>query len=366
MPDTLPTTKRGWKQAAILKDIDPSQSLTAGAALVSGSKFEFIHFLRLRVLYIDGEQPDALARISSFPKERLEEMKKILDNNPDANFLKKFLRREEDIKNHWNVENAKECGIFAIALEDLHLISNRVLNFMADDDDTSDRKIILSPLKTRNMTQKYIHDYETSPSTADPLTPTSKPRQPGSEPALFGDIGDISEMSTLTLGSLEEAYSPPNSDLRRAMVTHERSGYSPGDEQTVNAALVALVTALSWLLGRTGRVHHDRVKFTITIDGDTPFYSACVDGMIMDLNREKWNSFMEVKRDFRDENLSVRRQIAAQMAAFIFVQDVELRKEIEKDAENKIEKDVKGKGKSAQAKPKGVKIKDKDGGNQKP
>lgn len=369
MPDILPTNKSAWRQAAKLKKIDHSQSLTAGTPLVSGSKFEFIHFLRLRVLYIERQPPEDLAETSGFPTESLKEIEKILDENTDANFLKTFLQDRININSHWNVENAQKCGIFAVALEHLHLIAKRGLDFMTDNEDMSDLKIISSPPKgppeTRRMAHSGAHYHESSLSTVDPPTPTPKSRQSHWEPASLGDISDILDMSGLTIESPREAISAPNSDLRRAMDMHERANFSPGDEQTVNAALVALIMALSWLLGRTGRVHHDRVKFTIPKDADTHFYSACVDGVIMHLNRDKWNGFMEVKRDFRSKNASVRRQIAAQMAAFIFVQDVELaRKETEEDAEKRIEKTLKGKGKSAQAKAKAAKIKDKDGGNQ--
>lgn len=84
--------------------------------------------------------------------------------------------------------------------------------------------------------------------------------------------------------------------------------------------------ALSWLLLKsTGCVHHDRASFSIPSgNGDDDVYQASVDGLILHPGRQKCNAFMEAKRDYRGDNQAVRRQIAAQMAAFIFQQDIVL------------------------------------------
>ncbi len=169
-------------------------------------------------------------------------------------------------------------------------------------------------------------------------------------------------MSRLSMDSAPDVISEPGTDLRRAMFDYERSKFTPGDEQTVNAALVSLIIAFSWLLGHTGRVHHDRARFSIPKDGGTFLYSACVDGLILHLENNKCNAFMEVKRDFRQDNQSVRRQIAAQMAAFIFDQDVvpaekETERENEMAPKGKGKGKEKGKGKKANAKIANAKIK---------
>ena len=99
----------------------------------------------------------------------------------------------------------------------------------------------------------------------------------------------------------------------------ERGGFSPGDEATINATLVNLITVLFMLLKMRGCGHHDRTNYSI-LSGDrkTKLYRAGVDGLILHAGKDRVNAFMEVKRDFRDRNQAVRRQIAAQMAAFIY------------------------------------------------
>lgn len=361
MSDELPRKKFHWKRAASRYDIDHTQSLTAGTALVSGSKFKFEHFLRLRVLYVEERTLGALAKYPGFPRARLEEVKEILREDRDAAFVKTFLQSAKDIETRWSVENAEKSGKFAAALELLHLIAKRTVRSMKDSEDISDLKVVASPLKTRNMSQSGAdHQRLLFPPTADPA-PTQESRQTYGEYSSFNDSEDSLGMSSLLIGSPEEVISQPGTDLRQAIYDFERSNFTPGDEQTVNAALVALIMALSWSLGHTGRVHHDRAKFSIPKDAKIYLYSACVDGLIMCLKEDKCNAFIEVKRDFRAENQSVRRQIAAQMAAFIFEQDFPL---AEKETERKTEKAPKGKGRKAVAKDMKDIIKDKDGGKQ--
>ena len=372
MPDQLPRKFADWKQAAKCNNIDHTQSLSAGTTFPSGSKFNFEHFLRLRVLYIEEQRPKSLGESPGFPRERLEEMKRTLKEDTDASFLRSFLQDRGKIVSDWNVKNAKKAGVFAVALEHLHLIAKRGVRILEDYEDISDLKIISSPRKSRSMTKSGAHYHQSSVSTMPPSTPTPKPQKSHFESLILNDNSDDFDISSLTIDSAEEVVSAPNSDLRRARDLVERSDFSPGDEQTVNAALVALIMALSWSLGYTGRAHHDRARLSIPRDAETDLYAACVDGLIMHLNEDKYNGFMEAKRDFRGQNQSVRRQIAAQMAAFIFEQDVVL---AEKETEKETRKAPKGKGKKAEAKSsskgKGKKvedkedrIKDKDGGDQ--
>lgn len=355
MSGRLPTRPGDWRQAAKRNNIDHTQSLSAGTDFVSGSKFEVKHFLRLRVLYIEEARPKTLANSPGFPRESLNEIEQILKKDAHASFLKKFLQGRENLGRDWNADKAKKAGKFAVAMENLHLIANRKVREMKDDEDIDDRKIISSPPKPR----LGAHYHEISHSTTAPSTPTPRPQQFNEELSAFDNSNDDFGMSFLSMDSPEQAISAPNSDLRGAIHNFERSGFSPGDEQTVNAALVALIMALSWILGHTGRVHHDRIKLSIPKDDKTYLYSACVDGVIKHLNRDEYNGFMEVKRAFRAENSSVRRQIAAQMAAFIYEQDaVPAEKEIEKET-----KAPGGKGKKAKAEE--DKIEDDGGGNQK-
>lgn len=355
MSDELPTTRAAWKQSARRKGIGHTQALTAATDWPSGSKFQFEHFLRLRVLYTALRHPRTLGGSDGFPKEGVVRVKKLLDADAHASFLKGFMQNTEGIKSDWNVDSARQSGKFAIPLEHLHLIAKRGVDVMKASEDIIDRKIDCSPRKTRSMTQS------SAPHPARPFeTPTKMGPQLPLEPPSMSDGSDDLGMSYLSMASPEERFSPPNSDLRRAQDSHERSNFSRGDEQTVNAMLVDLMVVLSLLLGSTGRIHYDRARYTIPKDAENDLYSACVDGLIMHLTEDKLNGFMEVKGNLRGVNVSVRRQIAAQMAAFVFEQDVVI---AEKETGKTAETAPKGKGKQPQAEE--SKGKDKEGGGRK-
>ena len=251
MSDSLPTTKSDWKNAAIAKNIGHTQALAAGEAFISASKFELEHFLRLRVLYTAGRRPEDLVRSLGFPSERLEEMATSLEQDANAVFLKAFLKDTESLKKHWDMDKVKGSGIFAVAMELLHLIASRKLREMEQTEDTTHNKIELNPGKLR---------------TTD---------------------------------------------------------FSQGDAKTVNSALVSLIMALALKLKFTGRVHRVRASFSVpNKDGDRDLYKAYVDGLILHLKEEKYAGFMVAARDYRGKNTPVRREISAQMAAFIYAQDI--------------------------------------------
>ncbi len=274
-------------------------------------------------------------------------MEKILERDRGASFLKDFLQDDKSIVRGWDATNVESSGKFAVAIENLHLIAKRGVPKMKENDDTACNKIVLSPRKTRDMAQSTkIYFPIPSPTT----TPVRKP--PVQDLIESPDAFDTSNISLAPPGNEGKQVM---SDLQRAKDKFEQSDFLPGDEQTVNAALIALVQALSFLLESTGRVHHDRASLSIpAIDAEEDLYEAEVDGLILHLDGEDCNGFMEVKRDFRAQNSPVRRQIVAQMAAFIHEQDVKAESKAEKRTEKptkKVAKPVaKAKGKKAQAK----------------
>ena len=356
MTDDFPTTKSKWRQAAKGNGIGFTKPLADGIAFVSGSKFQNEHFLRLRVLYLMGKPLEQIHKHSGFDRSHLEKMQGILENDAAAVFLKGFLRKGGELERNWDVESARSSGIFAIAMEHLHLIAGRVPRDMGENEDKTDDDIVL----TRNMTQSGAHHRSLSNSTIPFSTPPRRPPKNYYEsPASDFDV------SALTISTPGQEFAQIGDEIRREENKFQRSNFAPGDEQTVNAALVALIIALSWLLDLTGRVRHDRESFSIpTKDGETDLFKAAVDGLILQLGNDKCNGFMEVKRDHRGENKAVRRQIAAQMAAFIYQQDVVLTaKETEKAIEKATEKATISKGKKAEAKKDPTKH--KVGGNQK-
>ena len=343
MSDGLPTKKSDWKNAANVKKIGHTQALATGEAFVSASKFEFEHFLRLRVLYTERNPPKDIVTSSGFPSERLEEVVKSLWQDANVLFLKAFLKDKRSLEKDWDVDKAKRSGIFAVAMELLHLIASRKLREMGQTEDTTNNKIELSPGKPRTISQ-LAHYRPRLDSAVEPSTPTRKPSGYYYE----SPSSDVPDVSGLSFDEPGKGVDQIRSELRREEENFERSEFSTGDEQTLNAALVALIMALSWLLKFTGRVHHDRASFTIQgKDSDKDLYKACVDGLITHLKEEKCNGFMEVKRDYRGKNSPVRRQISAQMAAFIYVQDI-ARGEVA--VEKAAQEVTKGKGKKAKAK----------------
>lgn len=107
MSDDLPETTSEWKRAAAAKQIGHTQRLADGIAFVSGSKFQFEHFLRLRVLYKETEQPKYLAESSGLPSERIEKRAKPLKEDADALFLQRLLRHTQKLQSEWDVDKAK-------------------------------------------------------------------------------------------------------------------------------------------------------------------------------------------------------------------------------------------------------------------
>lgn len=348
----LPTKRAEWVQAAKNNSIQLDERLAAGEDFSSASKFTFDHFLRLRILYIEREPPMHLAASDGFPTKGLEVVEHILDKNPDACSLKRFLRNKDNIRDDWNRKRMDESGKFSLPLDHLHLIAKRKPVYMGNNQDLDNNRIVWSPRQTRGVSKSSALALRGSPST--PSHPPRLPQGRGNYDTSPSSSDDSLEFSHLTIESPEEVISPPNTDLRRAQDDLHRSDFSQGDEQTVNAALVDFMKVLSFLLGFTGRILHDRAKYIIPKDSKTHLYSASVDGLIRHFHDDTINAFMEVKGALRTGNQPVRRQIGAQMAAFVYEQDVQI-----KVADSVVDTEVRppSKGQGKQAKNKGSKAK---------
>ena len=320
MSDRLPKTRTEWTRAVKSKNIDNTLPLAVGGAFVSGSKFQIHHFLRLRVLYKSATNPEFLAKAPTFPKDNLEKVDSILLGEPEVLYLMQILNDTDRIGENWDDENSRKSGRFAVPMEHLHTIASWKVHDIGADEDTSDTKIVVSPVKASNVIQSGIHNRSLSDPMGETPTPISRIQKDYNESSL-SDI-DVSRLSIALPGTDNDLV---DSELQRAEDEFKRGDFSPGDEATVNAALVDLITVLSMLLKMRGCVHHDRTNYSI-LSGDRKreLYKAGVDGLILHAGKDRINAFMEVKRDYRGQNQSVRRQIAAQMAAFIYYQDIEL------------------------------------------
>ena len=226
MTDSIPKTKDAWHEEAERCGIAQTQLLTVDPAFKIDSHFGIERILHLRILYEVRLLPKDLAVSSVLPKKDLEGMEKVLENCADASFLKTFLQDENSISGNWNVDSARSSGVFASAMECLHLIAKR---------------------------------------------------------------------------------SVPETDN------------DEGDDRTVKHALVAMVAALSLLLGYTGRVYHGHTSpRAFEKDTGEDLYDAGAAGLIMHLKEDRLVGFMKAKRNFRGRSEAARRQIAAQMADFIY------------------------------------------------
>ena len=145
--------------------------------------------------------------------------------------------------------------------------------------------------------------------------------QPSTLRAQFEDEDScVGNESTFTAGSYA---STMDSQTQEAQEKYKRMMFEKGDEQTVNACLVALIMPVEWIFGRSGTVHLDREPQQLRGDDGELLYKACVDGVIAGTNSVT-KSFIEVKRDLRGKDKGVRMQEGAQMAAFIFQDEQDL------------------------------------------
>ena len=317
-PRNLPTNRSKWLD---MTKNSNATSFAGGDFLPSGSQFALPHFLRLHILHRPGgKRPDAKGFIQDlaedhrecFPKKLSEELKIALNKDKEIQYLSKVLANAQNV-HQWKKKGFVPSGRFAVGLELLHLIVARTpLSDDTEQDDAGTPKVF-SPYNTRSHAKKAMPDL-TSPlarlslqSGVPPQTPTSK--------GGFVWEEDISQTSIdLSPGSV---MSPPNTELRRIEDDYERTLLVTGDEQTVNACLIALLIALSHVLGSTGRIHFDRVSFLVRRADEEPLFRTCVDGVIKTA-KGRIKGFVEVKRYIRSERLEVRMQEAAQMAAFIY------------------------------------------------
>lgn len=321
----LPSTTAQWKQVASSLQIPLERPLIEAPALPSGSKFNLEHFLHLHIIYSGETKLKVLGKENWFPQEELRTTRKSLEADQQIKKLRGYLNKDTKISNAWTMARVKEQSYFAVALEHLHLISSKKPEISLDQSHNDSPKISWSPTKISNLSTSVAALNLSSPLTPPPTSsslpmPILRRRLFDLRPSYDSD-DSVENPRSASAVSGASTISPPNTDLRRAQDVYALENFTYGDEQTVNACLVALIMALSWTLGVNRRVRLDRELFTVPRDHDTTLYAAAVDGLIMTMTRDNPQAFMETKRDLRTKNTDVRRQIAAQMASFIYTQE---------------------------------------------
>ena len=321
---SLPGLPDEWNTLFKREGLERSGSSVHDFSFSSGSKFVLRDFLPLRILYGDTTAPERMKvqQAECLPdKLRHEVAEKI---SPHSHFrpLKKILEAN-NFKN-WNATSTQRVPLFAVGLEHLHLIAKK------------------GQAKSGHFyEQEKI--FKTSATQPDSLSGPMGNLSMAVDESFGPEESAIADQSTLSV-----APEPHGVDLK-VQRTEERlkhAMFEKGDEQTVNACLVALIMPVAWMLGRHGIIHLDREPQRLLDKNGILLYEACVDGVITGSNGNT-KSFMEVKADLRAYKKDVRMQIAAQMAAFIFQKSEKAEQERLEQHEQELEKAKKDKAKKA-------------------
>lgn len=312
----LPNKKSKWETAAARLNI-PSGLLSSGQAFQSGSNFSESDFLRLRIIHKSAYAKQLF--LTYLPKSSVKRTTQVLNDSIDIKILREILPNRECIEN-WTNEDARKSGLFAVGLEHLALIASPTMKDDVEqnpDHDALPSRIINSP----RIRQPVFRFGQSNINLSDRLSKLQlDPQTPTKKANVSADIWDTP--TSLPSASTGPSFlSSKDPDLEAAVNSFDREMFQVGDEQTVNACLVALIIPLASIFGSRGRVRLDRKPFQVlkknSADGKA-LYEAQVDGIIMDVDGKEIESFMEVKRELRGRRKDVRMQEGAQMAAFIY------------------------------------------------
>ena len=312
----LPNKRSMWETAAARLNI-PSGLLSAGQAFRSGSNFCESDFLRLRIIHKSAYARELF--LTHLPKASMKRMTQALNDSTDIKILREILPNRECIEN-WTSKDTRKSGLFAVGLEHLALIASSTIKNDIDqntDYDPLSSTIINSP----RIRQHVVRLGQSSTNLSDRFSKLQlDPQTPTKKANVTADMWDTP--ISLASASTEPSFlSPKDPDLEAAVNSYNREMFQVGDEQTVNACLVALIIPLASIFGSRGRVRLDRKPFQVlkknAADGKA-LYEAQVDGIIMDVDGREIESFMEVKRELRARKKDVRMQEGAQMAAFVY------------------------------------------------
>lgn len=312
----LPTNLREWQQAIKGLPID-TDSLSRNV-FPSGSKFSRNEHHALRIFYSPTKKFRALRQDHKdcFPLGLIKSSVDKIQTNEQLQKAFQLLGVKQIKK--WTPKDLFEASSLGLGLALLQLIVDRK---NISDDSTEEgvafHKVFISPRVTRSMTAGTGLAIRPKPP-ALPQTPTPAPKNLRfrvSDPQLITDSSPVSAPATTPLITPSASFtpsvdSPYLDDFKRTM-------FQVGDEQTVNACLINLLLPVTWACGFQRSIHLDRKPLHLGPKDDS-IYQACVDGIIM--VGDKVKSFMEVKRSLRKDDINVRMQESAQMAAFIYTQ----------------------------------------------
>ena len=320
MSISLPVSKADWKARASAMNVAITGCLTPSEAqLPSGSQFTESDFLSLRILHCPSIPVRKLHRDNKdiFSDELTRPTIERFNNNQQVEKLKPIL--DVSRKKAWTPQEIIATAQFAVAMEFLRLIVERKSN---DSDPKESERVIKihTPRKNRypgGYTEEEMRGHfsqlKVNPqSQVSPQTPTRENFV--LESSILGDTPN----TTFSVADSEK-----DEEMQRIRAKYEQEFFEMGDEQTVNACLVSLIMNVGWILDRHGIVHLDRRAFRVQDAAESRgtgsehyLYEARVDGIITG-NDDIIHGFLEVKRDLRGLNKSVRMQESAQMAAVI-------------------------------------------------
>ena len=335
MSPSVPRIQQEWEKLARENNVPITQLFKECSALPSGSKFTMEHYLPLRILFTDEMSLKKKDR-KTFREQYIragirEKVSAAIEESKSLQAVQKFLTKSDNIRTKWNAKHYRAVGPFGNGLEKLYqVVSWKPISITEPEDadeDTTDLRIFAStpsPPSAPIFAPAMNTAFQNMTVNSSPVTPPprGRPKRNQKEP----DYKEVEDEFQFGESPGTELSSAPNTDKRLARQDFERTTLVLSDEQIVNMCLENLLMALSNVMGFYGRLVSDRRAFVIPKDDTSNLYQACVDGLIMTPSRQSIMAFIEVKRTPRSLNRSVYRQIGAQMAAFIYNNDHQIKK----------------------------------------
>ncbi|KAL9099370.1 MAG: hypothetical protein Q9163_005118 [Psora crenata] len=257
----------------------------------SGSEFKMKDFQQLRILHQGAGDIKRL-----IPLNTANSMKVKLRRYKELEALRQFYL-EKKVK-EWVADDSQSTG----------------KEGYSDHEDSPSKILPGSPIMTRSRT-KAAKEVEQA-KEEDIAAPLAKLSLASAFDTPTKPTNPLSTFSPYS--HTFSPYSAVDPDIQAEINRSKEADFVQGDEQTINACLVAFIMPITWMLGRTGSVHHDRVAFKLRPRPDKVLYTACVDGIITEpYDLKAILGIIEVKPGLRVSKINVRMQEGAEMAAFI-------------------------------------------------
>lgn len=314
------TTAKQWGAAAAISQLGSQEKVK------SASKFDFKHFLGLRVIYVFGGSrlPPSIAK--QFPLPQALALNNLPGWNAYLNEINTFSKTRDlsscipkdlgPMVNVWQFQQHVLRGDGkGVDLTKISVVSPaKTMRAEQQTSPTVQRQLRLTLSRMNNMSISGVNNGR-EVNKEDAEGESDEENTEASEH--LGSDSEEDEGSVSNSGDDEGSESNPGDD------DPSDGFYTPGvdtqghpikDEQTVNVFLLAFLSAITativpfhtrWLADRNAMIFQKRVR-----------YVARTDGYLRGENSESY-SLIEVKPRKRGHNIAIRVQESAQMAAWI-------------------------------------------------